>query len=664
VKQTLSLALVLAAGVTCARAADAAKPEYRENERALWSLQPRSRPPVPEFTAAGDQAWARSAIDAFVLRKLTENGLRPAPEADRDTLVRRLYFDLWGLPPTPADVADFVNDSSPDAYEKLVDRLLASPHYGERWAQHWLDVVRFGETEGFEYDRHMAGMWRYRDYVIDSLNADKPYDQFVREQIAGDEIGPENNETLIAAGLHRLGAVRRNAGNQEVASSRNEVLTERTDILGSAFIGLTVGCARCHDHMFDPIRQKDYYRLQAFLAATEENNIVLATAEEQEAWKKLVKEKENEIRELRKQLDELEGEEKGRMHQRIRNLEVSLPDPLPTIATIKNDFEHLTPIHVLERGDYSKKKEQVGPRVLGVLLADGAPELDAFRKDLRTTLAQWVTKPDHPLTARVLVNRLWLNHFGQGIVNTPNDFGFNGDKPSHPELLDYLANEFVAGGWRMKPIHRMILLSSAYRQASSSPHAGAAAQKDPNNRLLWSFSRRRLEAEEIRDSMLAVSGKLNSRTGGQSIMVPVDEQLVDLLYKPAQWKVPEDETENYRRSIYLIAKRNLRLPFMEVFDQPALLTSCARRPSSTHAPQALELMNGTLANDLAEAFAERLRQEAGDDPAQLVERAYLLATGRMPTEREREPAVEFLKTQPLREFALAVFNLNNFLYVN
>jgi hypothetical protein len=656
--------VVLLTAVLLAAAADVPKPEYRESERSFWSLQPRSQAAIPAFTDAEDQAWARLPIDAFVLRKLTENGLRPAPEAARATLIRRLYFDLWGLPPSPAEIADFVNDPSPDAYEKLVDRLLASPHYGERWAQHWLDVVRFAETEGFEYDRHLAGMWRYRDYVIESFNEDKPYDQFVREQVAGDEIGPEAQETLIAAGLHRLGAVRRNAGNQEVASSRNEVLTERTDIIGSAFLGLTVGCARCHDHMFDPIRHKDYYRLQAFLAATEENNIVLASEQEQEAWKALVKEKEDEIKELRKQLDELEGEEKGRLHQRIRNLEVSLPDPLPTIATIKNDYEHQTPIHVLERGDYSKKKDQVGPRVLGVLLPEGAAELDAYSKDLRTRLAGWLTGPNHPLTARVMVNRFWMYHFGQGIVNTPNDFGFNGDRPSHPELLDYLANEFVAGGWRAKPIHRMIVLSKAYRQSGDSPLAQAAAEKDPENRLLWHFARRRLEAEEIRDALLAVSGELNPAMGGQSIMVPVDEQLVELLYKPAQWKVPEDESEHHRRSVYLIAKRNMRLPFMEVFDQPALLTSCARRESSTHAPQALELLNGPLANALAEALVERLRKEAGDDPRQVVERAYLLAAGRLPEQSELRLAVEFLKTQPLREFALAMFNLNDFLYVN
>ena len=663
-RKSFGLIAMLAGGLALAAAADAPKPEYRDNERNFWSLQPRSNPQTPQFTAAEDQGWAQHPIDAFVLRKLIENDLRPAPEAARRTLIRRVYFDLWGLPPSPGEVADFVNDSSPGAYEKLIDKLLAGPHYGERWAQHWLDVVRYAETEGFEYDRHLAGMWRYRDYVIDSFNEDKPYDQFVREQVAGDQIGPENHETLIAAGLHRLGAVRRNAGNQEVASSRNEVLTERTDVLGAAFLGLTVGCARCHDHMFDPIRQKDYYRLQAFMASTAERNMVLASDEEKEAWKKLVDEKEDEIKELRKQLDELEGEEKGRLHQKIRNLEVSLPDPLPTIATIKDDVENRTPIHVLDRGDFTKKQDPVGPRVLGVLLPDGAPELDPYLPDLRVKLADWLTEPNHPLIARVMVNRIWLNHFGTGIVNTPNDFGFNGDRPSHPELLDYLANQFVEGGWSIKRIQRMILLSNTYRQSSESPAAQAGITKDPENRLLWHFSRRRLEAEEIRDAMLAVSGELNPKAGGQSIMIPVDEQLVELLYKPAQWKVPQDQDEHHRRSVYLIAKRNLRLPFMEVFDQPALLTSCARRQSSTHAPQALELLNGPLANGLAGAFAGRLQDEAGAGAEQLVERAYLIAAGRPPTDAERKPAVEFVKSQPLREFALAIFNLNDFLYVN
>jgi hypothetical protein len=298
------------------------------------------------------------------------------------------------------------------------------------------------------------------------------------------------------------------------------------------------------------------------------------------------------------------------------------------------------------------------------LLPDGSPALPADVRNPRTTLAQWLTAPDHPLTARVMANRIWTWRFGTGIVNTPNDFGFNGDAPSHPELLDYLASEFVKKGWSIKAMHRLMLTSSTYRQSFQSPNETLGLQKDPDNRLHWRFSRRRLEAEEIRDAMLAVAGTLNPALGGPSIMVPVEQELVDLLYKPSQWEVAEDPADHHRRSVYLIAKRNLRLPFMEVFDQPALLTSCARRETSTHAPQALELLNGDTSNALAQEFANRLQREVGSSPVQQVERAYLLAAARAPSAKELQLGVDFLKTQPLREFALTMFNLNAFLYVN
>ena len=653
-------------------------PEYREAERSFWAFQKRGRPEQPRFADPPDQAWVRTPVDAFVRAKLRENGLRPSPEAGRETLIRRLFFDLTGLPPSTAAVADFLSDPSPRAHEDLVERLLASPQYGERWAQHWLDVVRFAETEGFEYDRSIQGAWRYRDYVIRSFNEDKPYDQFVREQIAGDELGAEilsagklstaDHNPRIAAGFHRLGAVRRNAGNQEVSGSRNEVLTERTDIIGAAFLGLTVGCARCHDHMFDPIRQRDYYQMQAFLAATQEEQIILAPKEKQKAWKASTDEINEKIKKVKKRLKGLEGEEKERVKKEVdsevKTLQAQLPKPLPAIASIRNDSEKRTAIHVLERGNWDKKGRQVGMRALGVLLPEGAPILPADTPNPRTVLANWMTEPDHPLTARVMVNRVWGFHFGTGIVKTANDFGFNGERPSHPELLDYLANHFVESGWSVKALHRMMVTSSVYRQQSRSPRAAAGRAKDPENRLLWRFTRRRLEAEEIRDAMLAVSGQGNPKAGGESIMVPVEPELIGLMYKPEQWQVAKNPRDHQRRSIYLIAKRNMRLPFMEVFDQPTLLTSCSRRESSTHAPQALELLNGRLSNELARAFAKRLRREVGGSLLQQVERAYLLAAGRAPTEKESALALEFLRTQPLEEFALAVFNLNAFLYVN
>jgi len=649
-------------------AADTAKtpavqPEYSPTQRQFWSLQPRGKPAVPEFAAAAGGGWVRNPIDAFILAKLQTAGLRPSPEADRPTLIRRLYFDLIGLPPSPEEIAAFTKDSSPDAYEKLVDRLLSDPRYGERWAQHWLDVVRFAETEGFEYDRTVHGLWRYRDYVIRAFNEDKPYDQFVREQLAGDEIAPEDQNALIAAGFHRLGPVRRNAGNQQVASSRNEVLTERTDIVGSAFLGLTLGCARCHDHIFDPISQKDYYRMQAFLAGAEERPVVLASQQEQDAWKETTDKLNAEIKGIRKQLGQLaDGAVKEELERKIAALEEKLPPPLPAIASIRT-LDEPTPVHVLNRGNYDQKGAAVGMRALGVLQPDDAEELPLNAPNPKTRLAGWLTDPNHPLTARVMVNRIWTSRFGKGIVNTPNDFGMNGERPSHPELLDYLANEFVANGWKVKPIHRLMLLSNTYRQASSTPMSETAAAKDPDNRLLWRFSRRRLESEEIRDAMLTVAGKLNPEMHGPSVMVPVDEELVGLLYAPKQWQVAENDAEHHRRSIYLIAKRNLRLPFMEAFDQPALLTSCARRESSTHAPQALELLNGGLANEMARALAARLDGE-GTTAAQQVERAYWLATGRAPTAEERALAMKFIEQQPLSEFSLAMFNLNAFLYVN
>lgn len=639
----------------------AAGDEYADYEREHWAFVAPGNWRVPWFERQEYEQWARTQIDAFVLSKQLENDLWPSPEADRATLIRRLTFQLTGLPPTPEEVSAFVNDSAVNAYERLVDRLLASPHYGEHWGQHWLDVVRYAETEGFEYDAHRPGAWRFRDYVIQSLNEDKPYDQFVREQIAGDELHPDDHAALAAAGFHRLGPVRRNAGNAEVAFSRNEVLTERTDAIGAAFLAMTVGCARCHDHMFDPIRQKDYYRLQAFLASSFEDDIELASDDEKKEWEARNQVVQAEVKRIKDDLKAADAEDEERLLAELEAAQAKTPAPLPTISSVKHDPTQRTPIHLLERGDPDKPGEPLTMRPLGVLLPEGASGWPDDEATPRTHLAEWITDANNPLTARVIVNRLWLHHFGAGLVTTPNDFGINGDEPSHPELLDYLANALVEGGWRLKPIHRMILLSSTYRQ--SSGQNAELHEIDPDNRLVWHFERRRLAAQEIRDAMLAVAGTINRKASGPSVIAPVDQELVDLLYKPSQWEVTADEREHHRRSIYLIAKRNLRLPFMEVFDQPDLQTSCSRRESSTHSPQALEMLNGKLSNQLAEAFAERLRREEGPSAGDQVELAYRLAAGREPTEKERAAAIAFLAEQPLREFALAMFNLNAFLYV-
>jgi hypothetical protein len=632
---------------------------YTPAERRHWAFQPRKHPAIPSF---GNNAWARSPIDAFIRAGLNKQGLTPAPAADRGTLIRRVTFDLTGLPPTPAEIDAFVNDRDPSAYEKLIDRLLDSPRYGEKWGQHWLDLVRFAETDGFEYDTHRHDAWRYRDYVIRSFNRDKPYDQFIREQLAGDEISKIDEEDRIAAGFNRLGPLRKNAGNQEVASSRNEVLTEMTNIVGSALMGVTLGCARCHDHKFDPIRQTDYYRMQAFFAATQPDDVQLASAEEQAAYKQNVAEIEARMKAVKKQMAAA-GAGEGDIEKQLAELEDQKPEPLPSLFSVTDDFKNATPIHVLARGDYRNKGQLVHARTLGVLLPNGAPELPDNTPNPRSSLADWLLAPENPLTARVIVNRIWLGHFGRGIVATPNDFGRMGSRPSNPDLLDYLANRFIESGWKFKALHREILLSNAYRQSYQHPDAKLCREKDPDNAYVWHFERRRLEAEEIRDAALAVAGRLNLEMGGPGVITPADPQLVHLLYKPSQWKVNPDENQHYRRSIYLIAKRNLHLPMMETFDAPDYQISCPRRESSTHAPQALELMNGDFANKMAGFLADRLEKDAGPDPVRLVDLAYRLAAGRPPTDKERQLAVEFLKTGPLREFALAVFNLNAFLYV-
>jgi hypothetical protein len=634
--------------------------ERRDDPRRHWAFQPLRPidPPSPS-----DRSGIRNPVDAFLLTQLERRGWTYAPPATRNEWIRRLTFDLTGLPPTPEEVLAYELDTRPDADERVVDRLLNDPRYGQRWAQHWLDVVRFAETEGYEYDRAVPDSWRFRDYVIDSLNRDKPFDRFLTEQIAGDEIAPEDFECQTASIFHRLGPVRRNAGNPEIALSRNEVLTERTDILGSAFLGLTIGCARCHNHKLEPISQKDYYRLQAYMAATEEHNISLASEAEFKSWEAKTRSLKDRIARLRKKMRNASALERKRLAGEIETLEDAMPPPLPTIPATKNDGSRRTEIHVLRRGIWENKGEAVGPRPLGILVSDAEPELPPDVDHPRTRLAQWLTSPEHPLTARVIVNRIWAHHFGVGIVKTVNDFGTRGDRPSHPELLDWLASSLVRGGWRLKPLHRRILLSAAYRQSGQSPIAGEAGRSDPENRLLWHFARRRLTAEEIRDAMLSASGRLNTRMGGPSVMVPVDPELVKLLYKPTQWQVTAAKSEHDRRTIYLFAKRNLRLPFLETFDAPALQSSCSRREASTHAPQALELLNGPLSNELAKAFAQRLREESGGDMERAIARAFLLALGRAPNEAERRSSSAFLRSQPLEEFALAVFNLNGFLYV-
>ncbi|MCA2971946.1 MAG: DUF1553 domain-containing protein [Acidobacteriaceae bacterium] len=641
-------------------AAESSGGKYTAAERNHWAFKPRATPAVPTFSSPVDQKWAAHPIDAFVLKKLRDQGLSPAPPASRLALIRRVSVDLTGLPPTPEAVKAFLADRSPRAYEALVDRLLASPEYAERQARHWLDVVRFAESDGFEYDTHRSEAWQYRDYVIRSLAADKPYDQFLTEQLAGDEIDPANREMLVAASFNRLGPFRKNAGNQDKAYIRNEILTEMTNVVGSAFLGVTLGCARCHDHKFDPIRHTDYYRMQSFFATTEHHDIPLSSEAEKADWQKRNEAVKKELADLRKRLKATTGAEKAQIEQIIGVKEKQLPEPLPELKTVRSDPKLYFPVHVLERGSSDMPAAKMGMRPLGVLLADDAAEWGEAIPQPRRKLAAWITDPHNPLTARVLANRLWQGHFGAGIVATPNDFGRMGARPTHPELLDWLANEVVANGWRQKPLHRMMVLSNTYRQASVAVPPAAVMEKDPRNRYLWNFSRRRLQAEEMRDAMLQAAGLLNPQRFGPSVIPPIEPELVNLLYKPDQWAVTPDAAEHNRRSVYLFQKRNMRMPFMEVFDSPDTLLSCARRESSTHAPQALELLNGPVTRQAAVALADRLTKLPAN---RRIDEAFALVFNRPPVARERAASQRFLAANPLREFTLALFAANDFLYL-
>jgi hypothetical protein len=660
--------LAAAALLTAAEEAIAPLGTYKPLERKHWAFLPRQDAAPPVFTNPADKAWVRTPIDAFILAGLKKAELKPAPAADRATLIRRATYDLHGLPATPEEIDAFVHDKSPRAWDKVIDRLLASPRYGEQWGHHWLDVVRFAESDGYEYDTHRGDAYRYRDYVIQSFNEDKPYDQFVKEQLAGDEMDSKNLTYLTAAGFNRLGPLRKNVGNQDVASSQNEVLTEMTNIVGAAFLGVTVGCARCHDHKFDPFRQSDYYRLQAHFAQLQPNDLVLASKEEQEVWKAQADPIKKEMTRIQFAMRKAGDGQKATLEMELEAMDEKMPPPLKSIYTVTDEPQKTAQIHMLFHGDYTSKLDKVNARPLGVLLPENTPEYPVTTDKPRLKLASWIVEPENPLTARVMANRIWEYHFGRGLVFTSNDYGRMGTRPSNPELLDWLANRYVEGGWKMKQLHRMILMSSTYRQSTLSPIEKEAAAKDADNALLWKFTHQRLEAEEIRDSMLAIAGRLNTKIGGPSYMIPIDNALVKSLKRPQYWVPTKDKTEYDRRTIYMIYKRNLRLPFVEVFDAPDTLSSCERREQSTHAPQALELLNGQTSNELAQAFADRLLKERKTTPAR-IDYAWRLAAGRLPTPGERELGLKFLAGNPndslkMKEFALAIFNLNAFLYVN
>jgi hypothetical protein len=588
-----------------------------DEQRNFWSFRPVKAPPVPAVKAAD---WCRTSVDRFLLARLEARGLRPVADADKRTLIRRVTFDLTGLPPTPEDVADFLSDTRPGAYERLVDRLLASPAYGERWGRHWLDVARYADTAGETADYPVPDAWRYRNYVFAAFNADLPYDQFVREQIAGDLLpGSERRtERVVATGF--LAGARRFGFDPQ--NYHHLTLEDTLDTLGKAILGLTVACARCHDHKFDPISMGDYYALYGVFASTRYP---------------------------------FPGSEENRKPRDFVTL-----GPGQLAYAVAEGKARNARIH--KRGDPKALGDEVPRRFPEVL---GGQRLPAGAKGSgRLELAGWLTDANNPLTARVMVNRIWQHHFGRGLVATPSDFGKQGRRPTHPELLDHLAERFVAGGWSVKALHRLIVLSRAYQMASVDDAHNRST--DPNNELWWRFERRRLSAEEIRDSLLAVSGGLDRSPGGPHPFPPAAKWGFTQ-HNPFQAVYATD-----RRSAYLMTQRTRRHPFLALFDGPDPSASTAQRSVTTVPTQALYFLNNPFVHEQADRLAARLLAAEAE---RRIDLAHRLAFARPATAQERREAADYLRAcaavlGPGREaaawasYARALFASNEFIYVD
>jgi mono/diheme cytochrome c family protein len=637
-------------------------------DRNWWSLQPLVvNEPPPESIPA---EWAANAIDRFIFTKLTATGLQPNPPADRRTLIRRVTYDLTGLPPTIEETAAFDADTSADAYEKLIDRLLASPRYGEHWGRHWLDVVRFGESTGFEVNHIIDNAWPYRDYVIHSLNDDKPFDQFVIEHLAGDAVGQgdpavEVGLTFLVCGPHDI------VGNQDAmkaAQIRADTVDEIIRATGEAFLGLTVGCARCHDHKFDPITQRDYYSLYAtFAGVFPDDRVVAPEAQLRDRTERLAPLEDAKKRRLQeKSAQEHKATDRERIEslaRRLAELEQQIAN-LPALPRLRvGRFEQPKgPQCVFERGDANRKGETVVPASLSTL-ADAAQAYslppDAPERERRLAFARWIVADDNPLTPRVLVNRLWQHHFGAGIVATPNDFGYMGQRPSHPALLDWLAARLRVNGWKLKPIHKMIVMSQAYRQSSAFREPAAAI--DADSRLLWRFPPRRLSAEEVRDTVLLLAGKLDERRGGAGFRLYEYTRDNVATYIPLETFGPE----TYRRSVYHQNARASRVDLLSDFDAPDCALSISRRVPTTTPTQALALMNHSFTIQMAESLAARLRNETDEgDPIAQIDRAFNLAFGRPPATEEIESAGALVNQHGLRTFCRALLNASELIYID
>jgi Protein of unknown function (DUF1553)/Protein of unknown function (DUF1549) len=735
------LAFMVAASNLTAFAGEKAKASNTNH----WAFQPVLRPSVPK---AKDRSWPRTPVDYFVLQELTRHKLTPSPEADRITLARRVYFDLTGLPPTPEQVTEFVNDRRADAYERLVDKLLDSPQYGERWGQHWLDAAGYADSNGYfdaDSDRPLA--YKYRDYVVRSIASDKPFDQFVREQIAGDELAgymrdgdvtPEMEDELVATHFLRNapdGTGESDGNAMELRVDRYSVLEGTVQLIGSTFLGLTVQCARCHDHKFEPFTQQDYYQLQAILRPgydpeqwlkPNQRLITTGTRAEREKVQHALDRTEREIKATKESIDgltkpfrkliqtenlqslpeadrkkvqaALDAKEKDRnkemkellkkhealvdikdeallkrfpelgdglhkLEKSLKEREGNKPKALPQLSVFVENRTNEPPAHfTLVRGNYAKPGREVSPGVPTVLQRSDNPyEIKPPKgsSGRRLALANWLTSSNNPVVARLMVNRVWQHHFGAGLVRTPENFGVTGTKPTHPELLDFLASEFRDGGWKLKPLHRMIVNSAAYRQ--SSAHRDSAQKIDPDDTWLWRFPMQRLDSESIRDAMLAATGELELQMGGP--FIPKDKT------EEGQYVISESKPGAHRRSLYLQQRRTTPISFLDLFDSAKMSPNCLQRTSSTVALQSLTLLNSEFVRARSKAFAARLLKEPPQSDR--IDLAFKLALGRAPNDAETKAANEFLADLPSNtaeatkwtDFCQMIFASNAFLFV-
>jgi hypothetical protein len=758
----VTMAILLAGHL--ARAADIS-PQASSAGSRHWAYLPLTNAPLPKVKNVRE---VRTPIDRFILEKLDEKKLALSPQANGRELARRIYFDLIGLPPTPQQVDIFAEafaNNSRGAVASLVDELLASPHYGERWARHWLDVVRYADSDGQESDADRPTAYHYRDFVIRSLNGDLGFDTFARWQLAGDELEPDNPEALAATGFIAAGthaALPDNLMEEERIRTRFNELDDMIATTGSAMLALTVGCARCHDHKYDPISRRDYYQmLSAFnggdraevplappeevrrhrdseakwkaefeaskkhfddalkqarklhetaarhakvdaLKATDEEKAVLKndpdSKQAKDLAKKFSKELKVEDKDVRALLSHEDGAKWDSLEKTLKSVQARKPKPLPTAFGFADFGPKPRETFLLARGDFRAKSEPVELGFLTALTKGKTPadywadaRARARRSDStqqRRSLAEWMTDLDRgagALLARVIVNRVWQHHFGQGLVRTVNDFGARCDPPTHPELLEWLTSEFVKGGWKLKPLHRLIMTSAVYLQGSSvvaSRQSGAVI--DPDNRLLWRRRPLKIEAEILRDSMLAVSGTLNPQMYGPAVKAPIAPEAIQARnMKDPYPKDVKDAPATRRRSVYMFHKRVVQHPLMQAFDGPDAQASCGRRENTTVAPQALALLNDKFVRARAIDFAQRVEKEAGADPEAQIRLAWQLALGRRPTRDEVSSATTFINAQvqqrsgrdsskpksetqqlALADFCQAIFALNEFIYVD